>query len=86
MAAQVLSAIKNGEPQPFDQIAEVGRYFEPTEEYASLFQDGSVLFNNEFVWSPEQVRSHENWPMIADIIETILFARGAACDSADPWY
>ena len=75
MAAQVRAALLNGEPAPFQRIAEVSRYFEPTEEYADLFEDGSVLFGGNFAWSPDSVKRHEHWPLMQNIIEAWKIAK-----------
>ena len=75
MAAQVRAALRNGEPQPFSPIAEVSQYFSPTEEYADLFEDGSILFNEECVWPPKTVREHEHWPLLQNIIEAWQYAK-----------
>lgn len=74
MAAQVRAALLNGEPQPFNPIAEVSEYLEPSGDYADLFEDGSVLFN-DFVWTPENTQAHENWPLLQNIIEAWQVAK-----------
>lgn len=75
MAAQVRTAINNGEPQPFQEIAEVSEYFEPIGNYVSLFEDGSILFwGDYFVWSPETVKEHENWPAFEVIMTCWQYA------------
>lgn len=74
MAAQVRAALLNGEPQPFQEIAEVSEYLGESTEYADLFEDGSVLFN-DFVWTPENTQAHENWPLMKDIIESWQYAK-----------
>lgn len=75
MAAQVLRAIINGEPQPFKAIAEVSQYFHPTDHYVELFEDGSVLFPDYYIWPPERVKEHEHWPLLQNIIEAWQMAK-----------
>lgn len=82
MAAQVRAALLNGEPQPFSPIAEVSRFLEPCGDYAEMFEDGSLLFSDWFVWSPETVREHEHWPLMEAIIEDWKYAKEDAEERA----
>ena len=67
MAAQVRDAIVNGEPHPFEPIADVTSWFEPIENYVDLFQDGSILFWGSYFVS--DVVS-EGLPELMNLIET----------------
>jgi len=81
MAAQVRAAVINGEPQPFKAIAEVSKYLEPCGDlnplgdYVEMFEDGSLLFSDWLVWNPEVIQTHENWPLMKDIIEAWQYAK-----------
>lgn len=75
MAAQVRAALLNGEPQPFQAIAEVSRFLHPCGDYVEMFEDGSLLFEDFFIWTPENTQAHENWPKMKAIIESWQYAK-----------